>query len=132
MQGGLYLEYYSSLFYSIWKACNNKNTLFYISNMGQALALKVVYTLQVFRVRPCDMFLECWKLVKPNKVPRKVLRSLSAIFAALHRYKDKKENIPLFYLDIIGKKLLNSYSLAYNILYGNLIATLFLIPGSVR
>ena len=73
-------------------------------------------------------------MVKPKKVPRKacVQRSVSAIFAALLRYKDEKENILLFYLDVIGKKLLNSYPLAYNILYGHLIATLFLIPGSVR
>ena len=53
------------------------------------------------------MFLECWKLVKSKEVPRKacVHSKVSAIFVALRRYEDEKENISLFHLEIIGKKL---------------------------
>ena len=44
------------------------------------------------------MFLEYSKLVKSKEVPRKacVQRRVSAIFAALQRHGDEKENIPLF------------------------------------
>ena len=53
------------------------------------------------------MFLECSKLVKSKEVPRKacVQRRVSAVFAALQRHGDEKENIPLFSLEITGKKL---------------------------
>ena len=40
------------------------------------------------------MFLKC-----------SIKNSASAIFVALCRYEDEKENIPLFYLEIIGKEL---------------------------
>ena len=74
------------------------------------------------------------KLVKSKEVPRKACpqSSISAIFAVLCRHEDKKENTSLFYLEIIDKKLQDSYSLAYNDLYGNLIVSFFLIPGSNR
>ena len=84
-----------------------------------------------FRVTLLHIFLECWKLVKPIEVPNKacVQNRVSAVFEDLRRHEEKKKNIP-FYLEIIGKKLRNSYSLAYNVfLYGNLIASLFLILG---
>ena len=49
---------------------------------------------------------------------------VSAISAALRRHDNEKENVPLFYLEIIGKKFREGYSLAYIVLYSNLVASL--------
>ena len=64
------------------------------------------------------------KLVKSKEVPRKacVESRVSTIFAPLRSHEDEKENISLLYLEIIGKKLQDIYSLAY-VLDDNLIAS---------
>ena len=72
------------------------------------------------------MFLEFWKLVKPKEIPRKAWAQsgVSLIFEALSWHDDGKENIPLFYFEIKSKKLQDTSSLAYNILYDNSILLL--------
>ena len=48
------------------------------------------------------MFLEYWKLVESKDITKKTCaqRGISAIFVALSRHEDMKENILLFYLEI--------------------------------
>ena len=60
------------------------------------------------------MFLERWKLVESKDITKEAWaqRGVSAIFVALSRHEDMKENILLFYLEIIGKKLKDSCSFA--------------------
>ena len=50
-------------------------------------------------------------LVKSKIVPRKasVQNRVSAILSAFRRHEDEKENMLLFYLEIISKKLEDSY-----------------------
>ena len=53
------------------------------------------------------MFLEHGKLVKSIEIPKRecAQRGVLSMFMVLGRDKDEKENILLFYLEIIGKKL---------------------------
>ena len=66
------------------------------------------------------MFLEFWKLVKSKKILKKACAQsgVSAMFVALHRHDDEKDNILLFYLEFKSKKLQDSCSLACNNIYG--------------
>ena len=72
------------------------------------------------------MFLKYWKLVKSKEIAKKTCAQsdVSAMSATLRGHEDEKENIWLFQFEMIGEKLQDSCSLAYNFSYGKLILML--------